>query len=105
MRQSQSCECVRGRGAGCSDHGESAIYSRGRTHIAWGENEEGLKANSQVPGLKQLGKGWYGDSPGQRDRWLREFLQGRQSSPLGACNRVCPSGLLSAYPLRSLPSS
>lgn len=58
--------------------------------MAWGENEEGIKADSQVPWLKQLGKGWYGDSPGQQDRWLREFLQGLQSSPPGACKWVCP---------------
>lgn len=69
--------------------------------MAWGENEEGMKADSLVPWLSN----WVKDGMATAGQVAGEFLQGLQSSPLGACNWVCPPGLLSTYPLCSLPSS
>lgn len=55
-----------------------------------GEDEEGIKADSQMSWLEPLGEWWYGDSPGPglKERWPCESLQGPQPSVLGDCTQV-----------------
>lgn len=82
---SQSCECMKwwGEGAAGRGDGESVRDLRGGTHGTWDEKGEGIKANSPVSCLKQLGE-WH------------ESLSGPHSGPLADCStQVRPSGLLS----------